>query len=551
MFGKGGWSVAERLGLACAIGLSLTWCIASLWLPFGWDHGFFAAVGDVVTRGGMPYRDGWEVKGPLAYYGYALAQWVFGRHMWGARIIDLLLLLAGSFSLMRMVARLASPTTGFWTALGFILWYASLTWFFTCQPDGWVTMFMLLGAGSLIAQPGQPALRRLALCGVLVGCCALIKPFYASFLLVPLVYVFSLRQPVSSQRLALSVVTTCVAAGVPLLLMTGWFVYQGALQELVQVHLLYNTQIYSGVTSLGASGVTSLGFFESSREFLEYAFISIFRAKVAIVLPAILVGACWLWRKRPAVGLSLVTWAAVAVFCVVLQGKFYVSHWIPAFAPFAVLAGFGLWTLMTFRSSDAFPALSKLPSRAARAFAVTAAVMTLAQLAITPAFDVARWLKLMSGGTAGEEYYRSYERTKYVAGDNMQAAGYIRSRTGDQDEVAIWGNEAIITFLSGRQSPTRFVYSMPLTYGGPSAIRSAYRREYIYQLRRRRPIYIIVGMPWEYPHDKEKSLVEFPELVQLIGSRYRLETQIGFLDLYRLIAGPRTASDEKRSGAAA
>ena len=326
--------------------------------------------------------------------------------------------------------------------------------------------------------------------------------------------------------------------------MTGWFVYHGALQELVQVHLLYNAQIYSGVTSAAASGVTSLGPFESARDLLEYTFMSIFRAKVAIVWPAILVGAYWLCRKRPAVGLSLLTWVAVALFCVVLQGKFYVSHWIPAFAPFAVLAGFGLWALM----NDALSAFNKFPSRAARVFAVTAAVITLAQLAITPAFAVTRWLKLMSGVTASEEYYRSYERTKYVAGDNMQAAGYIRSRTGDQDEVAIWGNEAIITFLSGRQSPTRFVYSMPLTYGGPSAIRSAYRREYINQLRRGRPIYIVVGMPWEYPHDKEKSLIEFPQLVQLLRSRYRLETQIGFLDLYRLIAEPRALSDEKQSG---
>ncbi len=502
MFGKSAWSVAERLALAGTVALSLTWCIASLWLPFGWDHGIFAALGDVIVRGGMPYRDGWELRGPLAYYGYALAQWVFGRYMWGARVVDVLLLLASSLSLMRTVARLASPAVGLWTALGFILWYASLTWFFTCQPDGWVTMFMLLGAGSLIAHPGQPALRRLALSGVLVGCCALIKPFYAAFLLVPLVYVFSLRQPASHRRRILSVVTTCVAAGAPLLLATGWFVYHGALQELVQVHLLYNTRIYTDVTSEGASGVTSLGLFESAREFLEYLLIGIFSAKVAIVLPAILVGAYGLWRKRPAVGLSLLTWVAVALFCVVLQGKFYVYHWIPAFAPFAVLAGCGLWALVT----DALPAFSKFPSRAARIFAVAAAVITFAQLAITPGFDVIQWLKLMSGGITGDEYYGSYQRTKYVAGDNMQAAGYIRSRTDDQDEVAIWGNEAIITFLSGRQSPTRFVFSMPLTYGGPSAIRSAYRREYISQLRRGRPIYIVVGMPWEYPHDKEKSL---------------------------------------------
>src|SRR5258708_1726550 len=111
-----------RLALACATIFTGLWCIASFWFPFGWDQGMFAAVGDVILRGGMPYRDGWEVKGPLAYYGFALAQWLFGRHMWSIRILDLALLLAGMAALAGMVGRLASRAAGWWAAMVFVVW---------------------------------------------------------------------------------------------------------------------------------------------------------------------------------------------------------------------------------------------------------------------------------------------------------------------------------------------------------------------------------------------------------------------------------------------
>src|ERR1043165_8774620 len=86
----------SHLAIACATTLALTWCVASFWFPFGWDQAMLASVGDVKLRGGMPYRDGWDMKGPLVYYVFAFAQWLFGRQMWSIRALALGLLLAGA-----------------------------------------------------------------------------------------------------------------------------------------------------------------------------------------------------------------------------------------------------------------------------------------------------------------------------------------------------------------------------------------------------------------------------------------------------------------------
>jgi hypothetical protein len=59
--------------------LAGAWVVMSFTYPFGWDQGLFAWVGDAIVRGGLPYRDAWDFKGPLLYYVYALAQWLFRR----------------------------------------------------------------------------------------------------------------------------------------------------------------------------------------------------------------------------------------------------------------------------------------------------------------------------------------------------------------------------------------------------------------------------------------------------------------------------------------
>src|SRR5260221_7249129 len=102
-----------------SVAVAAVWVVMSMTYPFGWDQGLFAWVGGVIVHGGMPYRDAWDFKGPLVYYTYALAQAVFGVHLWSIRILDAALLIAATRSLLNTATALTDAATGRWSAIVF------------------------------------------------------------------------------------------------------------------------------------------------------------------------------------------------------------------------------------------------------------------------------------------------------------------------------------------------------------------------------------------------------------------------------------------------
>ncbi len=508
-------SIPARVAFVCAAVLTALWLSASFWFPFGWDQGFFASVGDVIVRGGMPYRDGWEMKGPLTYYGFALAQWLFGRHMWSIRIFDLPLLIAGMAALASVVGRLASRMAGWWAAIVYALWIGSLTWFHAAQPDGWVASLMILAALPLAAR--KPSVGQLAFSGMLIGCATLVKPLYLGFLAAPLIQIAGQPRSERGSKLALAA-SVSLAALVPPLLAVAWFAYRGALRDLVDVHLLYTLRVYSGSASARLREMTT----GVLRYFLA--------GTVTLALPVIVIGVRTLWRTSRSSALLVITWAMVAVACVAVQGKFYKYHWIPLFPPLVILGTVGFHKLL-MAMSEKIEAKSAESLKLLCGVSVSLTAFVVLQLAIVPATSVGQWLQLMAGRIGSDQYYTSHAAGGFVAGDDMKAARYIRERTQSTDGVAVWGNNALIGFLSGRANPTRFVYAMPLTEGGPHSPRDAYRREYISALLKNPPAYFVVGVPWGSTH-KDQVLHDFPELEALLHGRYTMETQVGALDLY-------------------
>lgn len=478
-----------------------------------------ASVGDAIVRGGMPYQDAWDMKGPLAFYIFALAQWIFGKHMWGIRVLDVLLLFISCAMLVRILARITSLKAGLWASMAFALLYASLTWFFVSQPDGWVALLMVLSVGFLISKSNTIKFRSLGACGFLIGCCALIKPIFLAFIFVPFVFILFARQPLRHRVLAAAVVG--MFAIVPPLLAILWFAYRGALDSLIEVHLAYTSSSYSAISLLSPNSVVQM--VQKIFDYLWTGADELPKGKFAVILPAIVFGAYKLWNESRQLGMTFATWLGIALFCVALQGRYWTYHWIPTFPPFVVLGTFGLWKLANSRLDR---------SASPHVFALIAAALFLIQVMGSPALDVKEWLLFMSGSKTYSEYYRGFKEWEYVAGDNMEAARYIRDRSSDSDGVTVFGNDATVRFLSGRPDPTRFVFAMPLTRDG--SFRGTYRGEYLSDLSKKPPLYFVVGLPYAST-DKAAVLNDFFELLEFLQNHYRLERQIGFLDLYRRV----------------
>ena len=121
-----------------------------------------------------------------------------------------------------------------------------------------------------------------------------------------------------------------------------------------------------------------------------------------------------------------------------------------------------------------------------------------------------------------------------MASHQVAAADWIRTRTAPDDGVVVFGNDATVPFLAERSGPTRFIYGMPLTRGPANGPRAAYRVEYLADLVRDPPEYIIVGLAHR-SSDKAAVLRDFPEFEDLLERSYALEVRIGSLHLYRRI----------------
>ena len=161
------------------------WAAASLRWPFQADHGVYAWIGDVVLHGGMPYRDAWDVKGPAALLPSLIAQVVFGRNMWGLRVLDLIMVSLAAVSIFRILRRWCGPTGAMLPALCWVLVYASVGFTATAQPDGFWAMLLLASVVPLTAG-ALPSARATAMAGACIAGLALLKPIYLAFLVLPI-----------------------------------------------------------------------------------------------------------------------------------------------------------------------------------------------------------------------------------------------------------------------------------------------------------------------------------------------------------------------------
>src|SRR5690606_31020498 len=165
----------------------------------------------------------------------------------------------------------------------------------------------------------------------MIGCCTLVKPFYAAFLLVPVAFVAGDRtKPV---RKAISGATVVLAAAVPPLLAIAWFCSRGALDSFHEVHVLYASAYADSLRpDLVARRIYNY-FFSTGSPTPTRA--------VAVLLPAIGYGLYALLRESRQHALTFAAWLGIALFCVAIQGKFWVYHWAPTFPPFVALAAIG------------------------------------------------------------------------------------------------------------------------------------------------------------------------------------------------------------------
>ena len=484
--------VARRTVLTGSYAIAVLWLLMSLTYPAGWDQGLFAWVGSAIVRGDMPYRDAWDFKGPLVYYVFALAEWLFGVNLWGIRVLDAALLLASTLAVHRAAVKLTDDATARWTSLVYLLWYASHSYWHTAQPDGWTGMLLVIALAPIIS--GHPRLRWpvMAFTGACIGVLTLFKPTGALFLAVPMAYVLIARPP---RRAALSAV---LAAGwlFPLVAIVSWFAFQTALGDLIDVHLRY------------AAVYASLGPENRLVGVVDYLLTG---RVITVVVPLAAFGAIALWQTNRPVAVVLGAWAMLAIALVAVQNRFYAYHWLPMLPAVTLLAAIAIHQIRA-----TMPALAT----------VMVGVVLLHALAPI-VFEEARFVAWLTGRMDTAAYYDAYGEP----GNDMRAVRWLREH-GEPGPVFVFGWHSAVAWLSGRETVSRFGYSLPLMLGEDLDMRARYRAEVVDALTATPPRYILVGAQSAQILGARVTLDDFPALADLIRGSYQEASRFGSLTIY-------------------
>jgi hypothetical protein len=468
-------SLPHRVAVAALSALILLWAAASLRWPFNWDHGIFGWIGDTIVHGGMPYRDAWDVKGPLTFYTFALVQLVVGKAMWGIRLFDLLMLSATALATARLVRHLGGPGAGLFGALFLALQYGGAGFWDTAQPDGWAAFLMVFAVMPLVTGGGATSLPLAARSAAIVGVCSLFKPLYGAFLVVPLLYVLLADGMPLLGRLRNAAVVG-LACGVPIALCALWFAWRGALGSLVDTYVLYNLeQSRLPMTTTAVAARRFLWRLTGSPVLL-----------LGAAAGAVGVGSVLRTDRRS--GSILAAWVVLGFWAVWTQHRFWsLYQWHVAYVPLGVVAWIGVGRLWHRPSPEGRPAWW-------RALALAAGAFLFAGVIRAPARQGVRWLQLVTGRLTAEQYDSAFatDPLTWSVPGSRRVAAFVEEHTEPGDRVFVW-SDPTVNYLTGRPSVGRLIFHNAFNTDHPTPHREAYRAELLRSLATHPPKYFIIA----------------------------------------------------------
>lgn len=409
------------------------------------DSGVFTYTGMVVARGGMPYVDSWDHKGPLLAVIEAAA-WRLGDGIVGAPILEGIALFLG----LSIAGLIWSRRVGAWSAV--LVLVTGVTYLAVFEggnfTETWLFPFQLvaysLAADIALAHGRSAPVRATALGGVVLGLALAVGLFtrmnnVAGLALIVVVGVVFLRHRlVFVGTAALTVGTIGVSLAV-------WLLTGNALRAGVEQYVGYNL-FYSGGTGLG----DRLGAFATLSQLLVSG---------AVMATALVLIGTWLVIRCRGDGRDPRTDCVVALFVAIaaldalsqlLSGRPYPHYLVVALsAPVIVIVVICTRALAT--SSTWWP--HRTPGRHRWTAAAVALAVAVTVVSSSSAVSV-QFLRTVVG--AGVLLPGTYQ---------AQLVDRVRAETTADDRVLVHGAETWILASAERLSPTAITYSLPVEQG--------------------------------------------------------------------------------------
>lgn len=507
--------------LAAAL-LALVLLAPTLEFPYGRDQATFAWVGHTISRGGMPYRDAWEVKPPGIYLAYAaVARVAPPGHgaMRALRLVDVGVAGTTAALLALLVCRLAGPAGAGAAAVAAGAWYAALylggTYWSLAQAESWANLPVVAAVLLLWPPPGSagacglqaPGVRRAAMAGLLLGAAALCK-FTALLPVIPVAARYLGRRGRPAAACGAGVLLPVLAAG-------AWLAAGGALGPYLEIQQGFVARY----ALLGESGPVG-----------RLASLVGHTAGWALAnLPAVLLagvaflpGAAWAGRRGLLPGAVLVGGLAAAW----IQGKYFAYHWQSLYPFLAVAAAVGAGEAVR---------LLRLPDTARSAWAILLPVCWCLAVQWPLHRDGARLQAGLLPRAQWEKRFGQEGQGDYNYQATARAAAAVRSLSRPGETVLVWGFEPAIYLLAERPAASRFFFNVPVT--APFAERR-WREELLREFAWAPPRVLVVvrgdAIPWASGRrdDSAAQLAAWPELRTLVDERFVPVHRIEDFQLY-------------------
>ena len=473
----------------------LGWSLVALTWPLSGDDGVFAWIADTVHRGGAPYRDAWDTKGPGAWLPALLVQKIVGRNSWGIRAFDIAMVVAALFGIRSVARRIALPGGGAIAMALYALWYSSLDFWQSAQPDGWVASWLIVACSLVLV--GHPVAALAA--GALVGVATLSKPFYLGFAVVLWMLIALVPQRQKRQRgvQSMLVLVGIVATGAAILWLVkawgGWEAYLDAQR--------WTRDVYAGLDTNWMMR-------------FPLAFQQVLMTPWGVVVPFALFGAFYPPIKDRRLVWALIVGFLGAVAGVIVQGRFWTYHGLPMLPFLALLADCGFNALR--REVAGVPAAR---------FRAAALLLALAAGAIAPLQLFYRFTRSRLNTEIRARYerheFRYYGHHSDAAYTIIDSLARIEPRPA---RIMMWAMHMGPYFVNDLTLPTRFAVIRPLFDGPGTSYRARYRAEFEAGMRASPARWWLIPSASLLNRDdelREREISTYPAVAEFLRANYR------------------------------
>ena len=495
------------------------------------DEGVLATLANIISNGGLVYRDGWCHRGPLLSYVYAGIFYLFGRNnMIAVHLITTLVIGVETFLLYRLslfffkkkIAIVAAFFFAFFSTFGYSPFDT-----LAANVEIWMNLFILSSLCVFIKALKTDDRRDYFLSGLIMGLAALTKQiayFQYLFLVVALWFVpvwwrENERKPVR----AATIHSLMIALGMltPLVGILGYYGLKGAMGEFISLYFSYNFYYLRS-------------FYESRMDFNLTRRIATALGNIVIVnFPP----------KRPLLlyGSSLVGFFAYLRH-VKRIGQKLPSHPSPQLFLFFSWLFFSILPLVALGRPFGHYFIQILPivSVIAAAFIVQIFEESVHTLLKRSA------LVLLTAGLLVYPIYCFMNEGPFRENSVLcEVSNYIQNHSKPADTIFLWGWETELYVMANRPNASRFIFCSFLTDQTPGALKGikegknlGYRNAvdlWTEDLRKARPKFIIDSHRGHFFYGAY-PLTRYPEVWHFIGNNYHLVTVTGNYVIYEWVA---------------